>query len=84
MESKYVIGLSLQRFEGKHIQEFGLVAAQKRNVETHAWSFVTSADTNFSNRSVKKRSAYLLRSRYGFSSALGSNVSIAPVVIKCN
>ena len=35
MESKYAIGLLLQGFEHKRIQEFGLGAAQKRNVPTH-------------------------------------------------
>ena len=33
MESKYVIGLSMQRSEHKRIQEFGLGAAKKRNVQ---------------------------------------------------
>ena len=35
MEPKCVIGLSLQGSKNRHCQEFGLGAAQKRNVQTH-------------------------------------------------
>ena len=52
MESKYVIGLTLQGSEHKRIQKFGLGAALKRNVQTH-WLYVSSADTKFSNRLAK-------------------------------
>ena len=39
MESKYVIGLSLQESEHKRIQEFGLGAGQKQNVQTNSHMF---------------------------------------------
>ena len=49
MEAKYVIGLSLQVSEHRHIQEFGLGATQSKTYKLMVIIYVLSADTNFLN-----------------------------------